>query len=70
MQDFDSDTRTFYIELYARIEVQCADFPDGKLGADLMDKIRTKVLCNREDHSIVELKLNEYEGAINRDEED
>lgn len=72
MQSADSETRTFYIELYARIEVQQSDFPDGKVGAALVDKVRKKVMCHREDHTIVELKLNEYEGAINRgeDEED
>lgn len=70
MQDSNSETRTFYIEVYVRIEVQSEDFPDGKFSADIADKIRTKVFCHREDMSIVELKVNEYEGAINRDEED
>ncbi len=70
MQDLNSEAQIFYIEVYARIEIQCSSFPDGKVGADLANKIRTKVFCNRENMSLVELKVNEYEGAINRDEED
>ncbi len=50
--------------------MQTPDFPDGKLGESLAGKIRTKVFCDRENLSLVEMKINEYEGAINRDEED
>ncbi len=70
MQNTESKTRTFYIEVFARIEMQMSDFPDGKFGASIADKIRTKVFCDRENIRLVEMKTNEYEGAINRDEED
>ncbi len=69
MQDMESKTRTYYVEVFARIEMQQADFPDGKFGEAIANKIRTKVFCNRENIKLVEMKTNEYEGAINRDEE-
>lgn len=70
MQDTDSEIRTFYTEIYAKIEMQQSNFPNGELGADLAKKIRTKIHCNRETMSLVEIKVNEYEGEINRDNEE
>ncbi len=55
--------KVYCLDISAKILLEQPAFPGDTILEDLKQKIITKVLCHRENHTIVELKTAVYEGC-------
>lgn len=56
----DEYEKEFMIEVYAKIAVKADELPDDK-AIDIINKIKTRVFCNREQMTIVGIRTDVYE---------
>lgn len=54
------ESKAFIVEVSARIEIETTEFPD-KEANEFVDKIKTKIFCNRETMTLLGLKSEVYE---------